>query len=181
MRLETLVHIPFIHSIFLKNMGILEFLLFIFLIFPIVHSLNVCSSSLCGNIQIKYPFRLQDQEPGNNCTYINLTCSNQGISILNLPFSGDVYVNDINYDDNEITLHDPGNCLPGRLLNNSINLKSLPYTATYYENYTFYACPANSEPVGFYASLRMPQLLAPKNHHMNLNILVARSLAVPFS
>ncbi|CAI9768825.1 unnamed protein product [Fraxinus pennsylvanica] len=132
-------------------MGILKFPLFLFLIFPIVHSLNVCSSSFCGNIQIKYPFKLQGQETGNNCTYINLTCSNQGIPILNLPFSGDFYVNDIDYYDNIITLHDPSDCLPGRLLNNSINLTSSPFSANYYENYTFYTCPANSDPVGYYA------------------------------
>lgn len=130
-------------------MGILGFLLFIFLIFPIVHSQNVCSSSFCDNIQINYPFKLQGQEPGNNCTYINLTCSNQGIPILNLPFSGDFYITYINYYDNRINLDDPSNCLPGRLLNNSMNLSSSPFTAHFYENYTFYTCPANAGPVGY--------------------------------
>ncbi|KAL2468851.1 putative RING-H2 finger protein ATL21A [Forsythia ovata] len=71
--------------------------------------------------------------------------------ILNLPFSGDFYVRYIDYYSNKITLYDPRNCLPGRLLNNSMNLSSSPFTAPYYENYTFYTCPKNAEPVGYYA------------------------------
>ncbi|KAL0426118.1 UNVERIFIED_CONTAM: putative RING-H2 finger protein ATL21A [Sesamum radiatum] len=61
-------------------------------------------------------------------------------TILNIPYSGDFWVRDINYLLQEIQLYDPNGCLPSRLL--SLNLSSSPFMAAYYKNFTFLSCPA---------------------------------------
>ncbi|KAL2536341.1 putative RING-H2 finger protein ATL21A [Forsythia ovata] len=73
-----------------------------------------------------------------NCEYISLKCSNKGIAILNLPYSGEFYIQNIYYDAQKIQVSDPSNCLPKRLLN--LNLSSSPLRAIEYQNYTFYSC-----------------------------------------
>ncbi|CAI9781511.1 unnamed protein product [Fraxinus pennsylvanica] len=74
-----------------------------------------------------------------NCESINLKCSNEDITILNLPYSEEFFVQDIYYDEQEIQVYDPNNCLPRWLLN--LNLSSSPLMAIEYQTYTFYSCP----------------------------------------
>ncbi|XP_059663724.1 putative RING-H2 finger protein ATL21A, partial [Cornus florida] len=51
-----------------------------------------------------------------------------------LPYSGEFFIRDINYQTPQIQLYDPYYCLPRRLLD--INLSG------YYQNYTFLSCPS---------------------------------------
>ncbi|KAH6779976.1 hypothetical protein C2S52_011213 [Perilla frutescens var. hirtella] len=89
---------------------------------------------------IQYPFKLlqEGQNPHHISPY-DLKCSRQGIVVLNLPFSGEFYVRNIDYFEQTIQLYDPGNCLPGRLKN--LSLSSSPFLAVSYQNYTFFSCP----------------------------------------
>ncbi|KAK4418520.1 putative RING-H2 finger protein ATL21C [Sesamum alatum] len=116
---------------------------YLFLFFAVVHSKNHCPTSYCSNnnsLPIQYPFKLQGQQP-QNCSYTDLRCSSQGITILNLPYSGDFYVHLIDYESSRIQLYDPGNCLPKRLM--TLNLSSSDHiVAFYHQNYTFYSCPS---------------------------------------
>lgn len=127
----------------------LQFLLLggLLLFFSVVSSNNECSASFCSNytFPIRFPFQLMGeiQQP-EYCGYpgFNLTCTNQGDLILNLPYSGDFSVRDIDYLNQEIRLFDPQGCLPARLLN--LNLSSSPFLPSYYydyKNYTFLVCP----------------------------------------
>lgn len=131
----------------------LEFLLFggLLLFFPPVSPNNECSASFCSNytFPIRFPFQLMGeiQQP-QYCGYpgFNLTCTNQGDLILNLPYSGDFSVRDIDYLNQEMRLFDPQGCLTARLLN--LNLSSSPFLSSYYhdyydykKNYTFLVCP----------------------------------------
>ncbi|KAA8520741.1 hypothetical protein F0562_014987 [Nyssa sinensis] len=90
---------------------------------------------------IQFPFRLKGQQP-QNCGYpgFDLSCNSHGITVLNLPYSGDFFVRSINYHVQEIQLYDPYNCLPVRLL--GFNLSGSPFIAAYYQNYTFLSCPS---------------------------------------
>ncbi|KAL0379399.1 UNVERIFIED_CONTAM: putative RING-H2 finger protein ATL21C [Sesamum angustifolium] len=119
-----------------------QVLLVLLFIFPVtVHSKNSCPTSSCGSnyLQIKYPFKLQSDQPPKNCQdYIDLRCNSQSQAILNLPSSGDFYVTYVNYYRQTIILSDPGNCLPGRLMT---NFSLYPLEAIRYENYTYYTCP----------------------------------------
>lgn len=128
----------------------MEFLIILILLllippFSIVYSQEEdCSISFCfsHSFPIRFPFQL-NQQPQQKCFYpsgFNLNCTNQGKLLLNLPFSGDFFVRDINYLTQEIQLYDPQNCLPNRILNLNLNLSSSPFVASYVENYTFLRC-----------------------------------------
>ncbi|KAJ0054517.1 hypothetical protein Pint_00585 [Pistacia integerrima] len=100
-----------------------------------------CQSSVCGNnISIRFPFQLEDKQR-KNCSYpgFGLDCNSEGITTLNLPYSGEFFVRDIDYLAQQIYLHDPDKCIPRRLL--SFNLTGSPFVASY-RNYTFLSCPA---------------------------------------
>lgn len=121
---------------------IIQQILLLFFIFPvIIHSKNSCPNSTCGNsfLPIKYPFKLQTDQPPKNCyDYIDVRCNDQGQVIINLPFYGDFYVTYIDYYLQRIALTDPENCLLGRLMT---NFSVYPLDAFFYENYTYYMCP----------------------------------------
>ncbi|KAI3469976.1 hypothetical protein Pfo_026639 [Paulownia fortunei] len=115
---------------------------FLFLIFSVVHSKRDCLISYCGNKSspIHYPFQLGGQQQ-KGCHYppFDLKCSNQGVSLLNLPSSGHFYVRGINYSAQTIQLYHPNDCLPGRLMN-SINFSSYHLMAVGgYQNCTFFS------------------------------------------
>ncbi|GFP91911.1 putative RING-H2 finger protein atl21a [Phtheirospermum japonicum] len=121
-------------------MGIQNFL--ILLLLSVAHSQNSCPNSYCDkNAQfVQFPFWIQGQQP-ENCGLpgFNLTCDAQKRPVLKLPNSGEFYVKPIYYNIQRVTLVDPDNCLPRRLL--SLNLSSSPFKAASYENYTFFSCP----------------------------------------
>ncbi|KAJ7951297.1 putative Ring finger protein [Quillaja saponaria] len=101
-----------------------------------------CPISLCLNsrISIRFPFKLEGTQP-QTCGYpgFNLSCSNQSRTVLKLPYSGEFVVRNIDYITQQIQLYDPQDCLPKRLL--SFNLSGSPFSATFYQNYTFLSCP----------------------------------------
>lgn len=139
-----------------QNMGILEIMFLLSTTFPSVHASNqnVCPTSNCGSLYLRYPFKLQNTQAQDNCTYIDLNCNatlnTKGTAIVSLPFGGDFYVRYISYYAPHIRLYDPGSCLMRRLMKN-LNLSSSPFKAVAYEKYTFYTCPANSG-VEYYCS-----------------------------
>ncbi|CAL5331808.1 hypothetical protein CsSME_00013015 [Camellia sinensis var. sinensis] len=116
--------------------------LFLFLS-PLIHATNSCATSICFNssFTIRFPFQTNQQQP-QTCGYpgFDLTCNNQGTTVLNLPNSGKFFVRYINYLTQQIQLYDPNNCLPTRLL--EFNLTGSPFRALYYLNYTFLTCPS---------------------------------------
>ncbi|XP_073152457.1 putative RING-H2 finger protein ATL21A [Henckelia pumila] len=110
---------------------------------PLIHSINQkCPVSSCGNsyFSIQYPFVLQGERPQICSNYTSLGCNPGNKTILSLPSSGDFYVSEINYNTQTVQLYDPSNCLPRRLMN--LSLSSSIFTSAYYQNYTFYSCPA---------------------------------------
>lgn len=139
------IHIDIV--IYLKkvfHMGLLEVLLFLLLIFSVVHSENHCPNSFCGNntFQIRYPFKLEGEQ-FQNCDYTDVKCnSTQSIAVLELPFSGDFYIRYIDYDSSTVELYDPNNCLPRRLMN--LSLQDSPFVAKDSQTFTFYNCPSEA-------------------------------------
>ncbi|XP_012835598.1 PREDICTED: putative RING-H2 finger protein ATL21A [Erythranthe guttata] len=134
-------------------MDILKIIFILLTTFSTIHCNNnnnqdfVCPNSFCGDLSVDYPFKLLTTQPQNNCTYIHLTCNNNTDNgptfVASLPFAGDFYVSALNYIDSYIELHDPENCLMGRLMKN-FNLALSPFKAFFHENYTFYECPSES-------------------------------------
>ncbi|XP_057462222.1 putative RING-H2 finger protein ATL21A [Actinidia eriantha] len=125
-------------------MGFSLFLLSLLLLSPVIYAGNSCTTtSACSNssFAVRFPFRIQDQQP-QNCAYpgFDLTCNKQGTPVLNLPQSGEFYVRYINYQTQEIQLYDHSNCLQRRLLD--LSLSGTPFTGAYFLNYTFLICPS---------------------------------------
>ncbi|KAK4379221.1 hypothetical protein RND71_001083 [Anisodus tanguticus] len=61
-------------------------------------------------------------------------CTDQGNTLLNIPYSGDFLVQEINYSTRELKLQTPSNFLPRKLLH--LNHFSSPFSASS-RNYTF--------------------------------------------
>ncbi|KAL0379400.1 UNVERIFIED_CONTAM: putative RING-H2 finger protein ATL21A [Sesamum angustifolium] len=133
-----------------EHMGFLKVKFLLFLLISAINRKISGQTVTCGNntFFIQYPFRLlqEDQNShhkhrGHSDQFI-LKCNSQGLAVLNLPFSGDFYVRDINYFRQKIQLYDPGHCLPGRLMNFSLSFS--PFVAVTYQNCTFISCPPES-------------------------------------
>ncbi|KAK6919987.1 Wall-associated receptor kinase, C-terminal [Dillenia turbinata] len=125
-------------------MGISKNLCNLFCIFLFTKNLSAtetCPTKTCGNSSIRFPFRLQGQQP-QNCGFpgFDLTCTNHSAA-LKLPNSGTFFVRNINYAMQQIQMYDPENCLPRRILN--FNLSGSPFLVPFYENFTFLNCPSD--------------------------------------
>jgi hypothetical protein len=122
---------------------------FLFLLFlPNTASANICQISYCDGINspwVEFPFQLNTSQ-AKRCGYpgFNLSCNNQNQTILTLPYSGDVVVEDIIYFTQYISIKDPDNCFPRRFLKQNFNLLGSPFQlGTSENNYTFYNCSSN--------------------------------------
>ncbi|XP_020552631.1 putative RING-H2 finger protein ATL21A isoform X2 [Sesamum indicum] len=133
-----------------EHMGFLKVKFFLFLLISAINRKISGQTLTCGynTFFIQYPFRLLQEgksshhrHRGHSDQFI-LKCNSQGLAVLNLPFSGDFYVRNIDYFRQKIQLYDPGHCLPGRLMNFSLSFS--PFVAVAYQNYTFISCPPES-------------------------------------
>ncbi|AES82790.1 putative RING-H2 finger protein ATL21A isoform X2 [Medicago truncatula] len=125
-------------------MDILKFFFHLFILFPVIYtSEDYCQNSWCSenNILIRFPFQLEvDGDPRPYCGYpgFKLSCTNDGKTVLTLPYSGVFYVRKINYLEHHIQVYDPHRCLPNRLL--SLNLSGSPFVTELLTNYTVLSC-----------------------------------------
>jgi len=111
-----------------------------------------CPISTCRNntnIPVRFPFWVNKQRT-ENCSYpgFSLYCTDQGLTALKLPQSGQFLVRSISYQTQSIQLYDPKNCLPKRLLN-GFDPSGSPFEADSYVNYTFLSCPRKSTDARF--------------------------------
>ncbi|XP_019461663.1 PREDICTED: putative RING-H2 finger protein ATL21A [Lupinus angustifolius] len=117
-------------------------IIFPFFIFPVIYASHDYPSSVCGDngILIRFPFQLEgDQNPYCGYPGFKLSCTNENKTVLKLPYSGEFYVHDINYLEQQIQVIDPDECLPKRIL--SLNFSGSPFTAIFHRNYSFLSCP----------------------------------------
>ena len=90
---------------------------------------------------IRFPFMLKEKQP-DKCSYpgFELSCTDRGETLLQLPNSVKLYVNKIDYASQLIFAADPDNCLPKQL--RSFNLSTSPFKFGDMEqdDYAFFNC-----------------------------------------
>lgn len=114
--------------------------------FNLTTTSELCFDSTCnGNFQtIRFPFRIQNKQP-KSCGYpgFDLTCHPTGQPLIHLPFSGEFIVQYIDYQNQEIWVNDPNNCLPRKIL--SLMLFGSPFDAKNTVDFTFFNCSGSDE------------------------------------
>lgn len=120
-------------------MGVLT-LFFLFFI-KVSLALQFCED-LCSSIGpgVRFPFGLDS----DGCSYpgFNLSCNEKGLTILNLPLSGNFIVQHIDYQAQEIRIRDPGNCFAKRLLH-KLSLQGSPFVRVFNRAFSFLNCSSN--------------------------------------
>ncbi|KAL5552311.1 hypothetical protein UlMin_002487 [Ulmus minor] len=96
-----------------------------------------CSSA--SSIPVKFPFRIASQYQDPRCGYpgFDLLCQNYlNRTTITLP-SGVFVVRSINYGNQILTIRDPQNCLPERLLAQNFTVWATPFRVANFERLTF--------------------------------------------
>ncbi|XP_026440824.1 putative RING-H2 finger protein ATL21A [Papaver somniferum] len=133
-------------------MSLLKILLSVFLVLLPVsvtcQTLAYCRYPLScgvGEPQIRFPFALygrQSKSCGNSG--YDLSCNSSNKTVLQLPYSEQLFVKEINYTSQEMQIYDPDNCLTRRLLKLRFPLL-FPYKlAGSNQNYTILNCSSSS-------------------------------------
>ncbi|KAJ6687550.1 RING/U-BOX SUPERFAMILY PROTEIN [Salix koriyanagi] len=90
---------------------------------------------------IRFPFRIKEKQP-DHCGYpgFDLSCTDRKETLLELPTSEKLYVNEIDYASQLIIARDPDECLPKQLRN--FSLSRSPFESGYkgLSNYSFFNC-----------------------------------------
>ncbi|KAI3862483.1 hypothetical protein MKX03_011571 [Papaver bracteatum] len=97
-----------------------------------------------GEPEIHFPFAL-DGRQSKSCgdSGYDLSCNSSNRTVLQLPYSEQFFVQDINYTSQEMQIYDPDNCLVRRLLKLQIPLL-FPYKlAGSNQNYTILNCSSS--------------------------------------
>lgn len=118
--------------------------LFSVVIFSVTHRVlcvDTCEPTTCGPTGpvVRFPFRL-DRQPGR-CGYpgFDLSCNNRSQVVLNLPYVGDIVVNDIDYLSQTIYLK-PDFCLLNRTQYFYTSGSGTPFSFGTFVEYSFFNC-----------------------------------------
>ncbi|XP_058100391.1 rust resistance kinase Lr10-like [Magnolia sinica] len=123
------------------------FLLFFFILLISIDAAEAskgdCLNSKCSDSgpEIRFPFRLKSQP--QHCGYPGFELSCKGNhTVLDLPYSGEFYLNSIDYEFGVLYIEDPDGCLARRLLSRPLNLSSSIFYGSSNYYYTIMNCPS---------------------------------------
>ncbi|KAL6321695.1 hypothetical protein AAG906_031204 [Vitis piasezkii] len=124
-----------------------------------------CKVSRCSNYGpvIRFPFRLKDQP--YHCGYpgFEISCIEKKQTILELPYSVSLSVKKINYNSQEIIVHDPDFCLQRQLQNLTLSASPFQFklaSSNYLVDYTFFNCSSEKTHSNFFFSIPCTVLLS---------------------
>ncbi|KAI8571407.1 hypothetical protein RHMOL_Rhmol01G0117800 [Rhododendron molle] len=128
-------------------MSIFFILLFLLLHLSTSQQDDDCAPTRCSKHgpTIRFPFR-QNNHHLPHCGYpgFDLSCSPNKATLLNLPYSVQVLVTDINYTSQIISIKDPNSCFLQQFHN--LNLSSTPFRfANKLWNMSFFSCPSTGQ------------------------------------
>ncbi|KAF2322179.1 hypothetical protein GH714_008232 [Hevea brasiliensis] len=144
-------HVPLLKALLnifhLKANCLLCYLFFIILLVDHGLGFSECNTSRCGSFgpPVRFPFRIRGKQP-LHCGYpqpgFHLSCSENNETVLELPNSWKLFVQEIDYKSQVIHANDSGGCLPRRLILN-LNLSVSPFEImNRKENITLFKCPS---------------------------------------
>ncbi|KAM7279691.1 hypothetical protein ACFE04_006825 [Oxalis oulophora] len=120
-------------------------LVFIFLL-PLTSSssIEVCPDKYCkgSDVPVHFPFRL-DNYTSSRCYYpgFYLHCENKSQTIIQLPHTaGSFIVQNIDYQNQYLSISDPDSCMPRRYLDDGFNISGSKFTTEGLTNFTFLNC-----------------------------------------
>ncbi|KAJ9178808.1 hypothetical protein P3X46_010659 [Hevea brasiliensis] len=123
--------------------------LFVLVLGELGQALPCCPKSSCGSgPDIRFPFRLKDRQP-EPCGYpgFDLSCTERNETLLELPDSVKLYIQDIDYVSQIINVSDPDECFVRQALN--INFSASPFlfesSEQYLTDYTLFNCSSPKE------------------------------------
>ncbi|KAF2322186.1 hypothetical protein GH714_008313 [Hevea brasiliensis] len=124
---------------------------------------NDCNTSSCGSFgpPVRFPFRIRGKQP-LHCGYpqpgFHLSCSEKNDTVLELPNSWKLFVQEIDYKSQVIYANDSGGCLPRRLILN-LNASVSPFELMNERwNITLFKCPSRKLDVWINYIWRIPCL-----------------------
>ncbi|XP_034710490.1 rust resistance kinase Lr10-like [Vitis riparia] len=128
-------------------------------------SQDECKISRCSNHGpvIRFPFRLKDQP--YHCGYpgFEISCIENKQTILELPYSVSLSVKKINYNSQEIIVHDPDFCLQRQLQNLTLSASPFRFKLTPFNDlsdYTLFNCSSNKSDYSYFLSIPCTILLS---------------------
>ncbi|XP_065859809.1 rust resistance kinase Lr10-like [Euphorbia lathyris] len=131
-----------------KGLVVIVIVVTIFYLSQVAAEEDECLETSCreGGPVIRFPFRLKDRQPCR-CGYpgFDLFCTKHNHTLLELPFSVNLFVKRIDYKNQMIHLQEPAMCLPRHLQN--LNLSSSPFhfNQPYQHGFTFFNCTSVNE------------------------------------
>ncbi|MCL7047710.1 hypothetical protein MKW94_023867 [Papaver nudicaule] len=122
---------------------------------------DACGNVLCGSLQIRFPFYLNDTQP-SYCGYpgFELSCTDNKETVVHLPLSGAFLVSFINYTDQSVEIYDKKGCIPERIIA-GYNLSHTPFTTQYNQNYLIFNCSGDEGDRPSYKYRRIDCLSSP--------------------
>ncbi|KAK6249707.1 hypothetical protein SCA6_003712 [Theobroma cacao] len=109
---------------------------------------DICKATKCNRHgpPVRFPFWLKDKQ-SPRCGFphpgFELACTKNGETVLHLPWSVEMFVEDIDYKTQSIYLSDPEGCLNRQLPHLDLNFSASPFYGSFGQpdNYTLFNCP----------------------------------------
>ncbi|XP_021896829.1 rust resistance kinase Lr10-like isoform X2 [Carica papaya] len=102
-----------------------------------------CPESRCGadGPMVRFPFRLEKIQP-QHCGYpgFHLSCTENNQTLLRLPVSVNLFVTQIDYQNQKIYIRDPHDCLPNQLQNLTLSASPFKFDANILHDFTIFSC-----------------------------------------
>ncbi|KAM7280122.1 hypothetical protein ACFE04_007256 [Oxalis oulophora] len=141
--------------------------IFFFFFFSPTLSTNTTCPVLCGGLDIRFPFTINEDD---HCGFPNflLACSNNQSNtvVLSLPYqsgNSDFIVQAIDYKVQAIWINDRDYCLPKRFLEGFNSVAGSPFDSTYSRIFTFLNCSFNNNTIPSVVGLRHVPCLSASN------------------
>lgn len=130
------------HSLEMSPSILSTFILLVLVLGDLGQSFPNCPESRCGSgPTIRFPFRLKDRQP-DYCGYhgFDLSCTERNDTLLELPNSVKLYVQEIDYLHQVLNVSDPDHCFLRQASNIKFSSSPFRFYGDFLYNYTLFNC-----------------------------------------